>query len=69
MGCILIKPKAATEKYDTEDADEQDQSATCHLKNWNGCIEEANIHQLDEIKLDWMGGGNKQIRETNGSTG
>ena len=56
MGYILIKPKAATEEYDTENANEQDQSATCHLKDWNGCVEEANIHQLDEIKLDWIGG-------------
>ena len=53
MGYILIKPKAATEENDTENADEQDQSATCHLENWNGCIEEADIHQLDKIKLDW----------------
>jgi hypothetical protein len=33
---ILIEPKTAMEKYDTENADEQelqDQSATSHLKN------------------------------------
>ena len=74
MGYILIKPKVATEEYNTENADEQDQSATCHLKNGNGCIEEANIHQLDEIKLDkvrlkyFFWGGNKQSIETNGGT-
>ena len=55
------------EEYDTENADEQDQSAPCHLKNWNGCIEEADIHQLDEIKLEWMG-GEQANWETNGST-
>jgi hypothetical protein len=32
-GYILIKPKVATEEYDTEDANEQDQSATSHLKD------------------------------------
>ena len=33
MGNVLIKPKAAAQEYDTENADEQDKSSTSHLKD------------------------------------
>ena len=70
MGYILIKPKTTTEEHDTENTNEQDESATCHLEDWNGCIEEADIHQLDENKLDWMWGGlGEAISGANSSTG
>jgi len=42
----LVKVEAAVEKDDREDADEEDECATCHLEDRDWGIEQANVHQL-----------------------
>ena len=42
----LVEVQAAVEKHDGEDADEEDERAAGHLEDRDGCIEEADVHQL-----------------------